>query len=74
MFIEYYFFLFALHTSKFCKIASINFVMVIYTKKKKVLKSTFWNGDITDKIKSGELLWPVTIILGVLTILNLKKF
>ena len=35
MFIEYCFFLFALHTCKFCKIASINFVVVVYTKKKK---------------------------------------
>ena len=34
MFIEYCFFLFALHTCKFCKIASINFVVVVYTKKK----------------------------------------
>ena len=42
MFIEYCFFLFALHTCKFCKIASINFVVVVYTKKKKkkILKST----------------------------------
>ena len=32
MFIEYYIFLFALHTCKFCKIASINFVRVVYTK------------------------------------------
>ena len=55
MFIEY-FFLSALHTCKFCKIACINFVMVVYTKK--ILKSTVWNGDITDKIKSGELLCP----------------
>ena len=32
MFIEYcFFFLFALHTCKFCKISSINFVMVVYT-------------------------------------------
>ena len=30
------------------------------------MKSTVWNGDITDTIKSGELLCPVTIILGVL--------
>ena len=50
MFIDYCFFLFALHTCKFCKIASINFFMVVYTKKKKILKSTVWNGDITDKI------------------------
>ena len=34
MFIEYCFFLFDLHTCKFCKIASINFVMVVYTEKK----------------------------------------
>ena len=38
MFIEYCILLFALHTCKFCKIASINLVMVVYTKKKKKKK------------------------------------
>ena len=67
MFIEYCFFLFALHIFKFCKNAFFNFVMVVIQKK--IVKSTFSNGDLTDKIKTGELLCPVTIIFGVL-----KKF
>ena len=44
--------------------------MVVYTEKKnkkKNLKSTVGNDDVTDKIKSGVILCSVTIILGVLT-------
>ena len=44
----WFFFLFALYTSKFWKIASINCYGSLY--KKKILKSTVWNGDITDKL------------------------
>ena len=66
MFIEYCFFLFTLHTCKFYKIASINFVMVVYTKKKKILKSTVWNGDITDKINRNFFEWGRVVLLLLL--------
>ena len=59
MFIEYCFYLFDLHTCKFCKIASINFVMVVYTKK----RSTVWNGDITDKINCNFFEWGRVVLL-----------
>ena len=37
--------------------------MVVYTKKKKILKSTVWNGDITDKINCNFFEWVRVVLL-----------
>ena len=44
-FIVYCYFLFAIHPCIFCKIAPINFVMVIFAKQ--ICKCTVLNGDAT---------------------------